>query len=118
MRLLAFWSIVLAAAAHAGPKEACEYSAAMSGVSCVVMVDGKIVYESYPARGDVAKAWGLASGTKSFSGVAAAAAVQDGLFKLDDPVSNILTEWKADARRDVTIRQLLSSRRRRPAGAR
>jgi CubicO group peptidase (beta-lactamase class C family) len=99
---------VLSTAAHAGPKEACDYSASMSGVSCLVMVDGKIVYENYPGQGDVAKAWGLASGTKSFSGVAVAAAVQDGLFKLDDPVSNILTEWKADARKTVTIRQLLS----------
>jgi CubicO group peptidase (beta-lactamase class C family) len=72
------------------------------------MVDGQIVHENYPGQGDVNRAWGLASGTKSFSGVAAAAAVQDGLFKLDDKVSDILTEWKADARRDVTIRQLLS----------
>jgi CubicO group peptidase (beta-lactamase class C family) len=108
MRIAALCSVFLIAAAHAGPKEACTYSASMQGVSCLVMVDGTIVHETYPGAGDVNKAWGLASGTKGFSGVAAAAAVQDGLFKLDDPVSNILTEWKADARKDITIRQLLS----------
>ncbi|MFM9865626.1 MAG: serine hydrolase domain-containing protein [Micropepsaceae bacterium] len=98
----------LAFAAHAGPKAACDYSARMAGVSCLVMVDGKIVHEAYRDAGDANKAWGLASGTKSFSGVAAAAAVQDGLFKLDDKVSDVLTAWKADGRKDITIRQLLS----------
>jgi CubicO group peptidase (beta-lactamase class C family) len=100
--------VFAASAAYAGPKEACDYSARMDGVSCLVMVGGQTVHEAYTGPGGIEKAWGLASGTKSFSGVAAAAAVQDGLFKLDDPVSNILTEWKADARKDVTIRQLLS----------
>lgn len=108
MRLTFVLSVLFAAAVQAGPKEACDYSARMDGVSCLVMVDGKIVHETYPGAGDVNKLWGLASGTKSFSGVAAAAAVQDGFFKLDDPVSNILTEWKDDARKNVTIRQLLS----------
>lgn len=92
----------------AGPEEACEYSAQNDGVSCLVMVDGKVVHEVYTGDGAADEAWGLASGTKSFSGVAAAAAVQDGLFKLDDKVSSILTEWQADGRRDITIRQLLS----------
>ena len=108
MRITILLALLISAAAHAGPKEACDYSAGMGGVSCLVMVDGQIVYVNYPGQGDVNRSWGLASGTKSFSGVAAAAAVQDGLFKLDDPVANILTEWKADARKDVTIRQLLS----------
>ncbi|HAJ46145.1 MAG TPA: serine hydrolase, partial [Alphaproteobacteria bacterium] len=97
-----------AATAHAGPKEACDYSAQYDGVSCIVMLDGKVVAETYSGSGAADKAWGLASGTKSFSGVAAAAAVQDGLFKLDDKVASILTEWQADGRRDITIRQLLS----------
>jgi CubicO group peptidase (beta-lactamase class C family) len=105
---LALVCAIWAAAAHAGPKEACDYSATVEGVSCLVTVDGKIVHETYVGQGAADKAWGLASGTKSFSGVAAAAAVQDGLFKLDDPVADILIEWRADGRKDVTIRQLLS----------
>jgi CubicO group peptidase (beta-lactamase class C family) len=100
--------LVLPFAAHAGPKEACAYSTTTEGVSCLVMESGKIIHEQYASSGGLEKAWGLASGTKSFSGVAAAAAVQDGLFKLDDRVSDILTEWKADGRQEITIRQLLS----------
>lgn len=40
--------------------------------------------------------------------MAAAAAVQDGLLSLDERVSDTLTEWRSDGRRDITIRQLLS----------
>lgn len=105
---VAVFLILSVAAANAGPKQACDYSARMEGVSCLVLENGKIVYEDYSGAGSPGKAWGLASGTKSFSGVAAAAAVQDGLFRLDDRVSDILTEWKTDGRREVTIRQLLS----------
>lgn len=104
----AFFAMALTAAAHAGPKEACDYSAQMQGVSCLVMVDGAIVHENYPGQGDVNKAWRLASGTKSFSGVAAAAAVQDKLLTLDEQVSDTLSEWRADGRKEITIRQLLS----------
>jgi CubicO group peptidase (beta-lactamase class C family) len=108
VKLALFVSLAFSAAAHAGPIQACDYSAKMDGVTCLVMVDGKVIHESYAGAGSPDKAWGLASGTKSFSGVAAAAAVQDGLFKLDDKVSDILTEWKADGRKDITVRQLLS----------
>jgi CubicO group peptidase (beta-lactamase class C family) len=71
------------------------------------MIDGHIVHEQYGQPGDDTKRWRLASGTKSFSGVAAAAAVQDGLLSLDERVSDTLTEWRNDRRRDITIRQLL-----------
>ncbi|MBM3389606.1 MAG: serine hydrolase [Betaproteobacteria bacterium] len=100
--------LALSVTAHAGPREACDYSTKMDGVSCLVMVGGKVIHESYAGGGTPEKIWGLASGTKSFTGVAAAAAVQDGLFQLDDRVSDILTEWKTDERKDITIRQLLS----------
>jgi len=82
VKLALFVSLAFSAAAQAGPIQACDYSAKMDGVTCLVMVDGKVIYESYAGTGSPDKAWGLASGTKSFSGVAAAAAVQDGLFKL------------------------------------
>ena len=53
--------------------------------------------------------WPIFSGTKSFWGIAALAAVQEGLFRLDDPVSDTITEWKSDPRKSqITIRQLLS----------
>ena len=101
-------ALVASAPAGAGPQEACAYSARLEGVTCVVLVDGRVVHERFRQPGDAAERWRLASGTKSFSGVAAAAAVQDGLLALDEPVSDTLPEWRGDARRDITIRQLLS----------
>lgn len=108
MRSLILVFLLFASHAHAGPKEACDYSARYLGVTCLVMVDGNIVYEAYRRRGDETQLWRLASGTKSFSGVAAAAAVQDGLLTLDEKVSATLPEWRVDGRRDITIRQLLN----------
>ncbi len=106
--LLAFAAWAHATPASAGPREACDYSARHGGVTCVVMVGGQIVHEQYRQAGDEAERWRLASGTKSFSGVLAAAAAQDGLLSLDEPVSDTLTEWRADERRTITVRQLLS----------
>jgi CubicO group peptidase (beta-lactamase class C family) len=94
--------------AIAGPKDACNYSASQEGVSCLVMIDGKTIYEAYDGRGAPDKAWGLASGTKSFSGLAAAAAVQDRLISLDEKMSDTLTEWQGDGRAEITVRQMLS----------
>ena len=55
---------------------------------------------------------GQSSANKSFSGIAALAAVHDGLFRLDDPVSDTITEWRNDPRKSrITIRQLLSQTR-------
>lgn len=106
--LLVGAALTLGGPATAGPKEACDYSTRLDGVTCVVMIAGSIVHEQYRQPGDEAERWRLASGTKSFSGVAAAAAVQDGLLNLDERVSDTLTEWRNDGRRDITIRQLLS----------
>jgi CubicO group peptidase (beta-lactamase class C family) len=101
-------------AAHAAPfspsacAAAASYSAERDGASFLVMRDGKIVCENYAggAKQDVAHL--LASGTKSFTGIMAAAAAQDGFLSLDELVSATITEWKADARQArVTIRQLL-----------
>lgn len=106
--LLGLLCLVPAMPATAGPKEACDYSATQQGVSCLVLVDGQPVHEAYSGQGGPEKTWGLASGTKSFSGVAAAAAVQDGLIALDEKLSDTIVEWKGDARKDVTVRQMLS----------
>jgi CubicO group peptidase (beta-lactamase class C family) len=51
----------------------------------------------------------LASGTKSFAGVLAAAAQEDKILKLDERVSETITEWKSDKEKSkITIRQLLT----------
>jgi CubicO group peptidase (beta-lactamase class C family) len=56
-----------------------------------------------------ARANGLASGTKSFVGVTAVAAVEDGLIRLDDRACESLTEWKNNrVKSQITYRQLLT----------
>jgi len=47
--------------------------------------------------------------TKSLVGLAALTAEADGILRLDDKVSSVITEWQAEpSRRDVTVRELLS----------
>ena len=75
----------------------------------LVMQNGRTIFEHYANGGSANRRWPIFSGTKSFWGIAALAAVQEGLFRLDDPVSDTITEWKSDPRKSqITIRQLLS----------
>ena len=85
------------------------YSEANGGQAMLVMFDGKIIFEAYGNGGEKDRALPLASGTKSFVGVAAVAAVEDGLFNLDDKACESLTEWKTDSlKSQITYRQLLT----------
>src|SRR5438046_9533106 len=73
------------------------------------MQNGRTTFERYANGGSVGGRWTIFSGRKSFLGIAALAAVHDGLFRLDDVVSDTITEWKSDPRKSqITIRQLLS----------
>jgi CubicO group peptidase (beta-lactamase class C family) len=86
-----------------------QYSQRANGHAMLVMVDGSVVYEAYDNGWDEQTPHRLASGTKSFAGVAAAAAANDGLLSFDERVSETITEWKQDGRKSrITIRQLLS----------
>ena len=88
---------------------AAKYSESKRGVSMLVMQNGRTIFEHYANGGSADGRWPIFSGTKSFGGIAALAAVHDGLFKLDDPVSDTITEWKSDPRKSqITIRQLLN----------
>ena len=88
---------------------AAKYSESKRGVSMLVMQNGRTIFEHYANGGSAAGRWPIFSGTKSFWGIAALAAVHDGLFRLDDLVSDTITEWKTDPRKSrITIRQLLS----------
>lgn len=87
---------------------AAEYSKVNDGRSVLVMQGDKVVFEQYHNGHHADKAHGLASGTKSFWGVMAAAAVQDGFLTLDERVSETITEWRAHpAKARITVRQLL-----------
>jgi CubicO group peptidase (beta-lactamase class C family) len=88
---------------------AAKYSEGKRGVSMLVLQNGRTIFERY-ANGESAHGrWPIFSGTKSFWGIAALAAVHDGLFNLDDSVSDTITEWKNDPRKSqIAIRQLLN----------
>jgi CubicO group peptidase (beta-lactamase class C family) len=88
---------------------AAKYSESKRGTSLLVIQNGRTVFERYGNDGVVDGRWPIFSGTKSFWGLAALVAVSEGLFKLDDPVANTITEWKPDPRKSqITIRQLLN----------
>ncbi len=87
---------------------AAAYAAERRGVSMLVMQRGEVIFEDYPNEGGAARGWELASGAKSFTGIMAAAAVQDDLLSWDEPAAETLPEWRSDERRRITIRHLLS----------
>ena len=88
---------------------AAKYSESKRGVSMLVMQNGRTIFEHYANGGSAGRRWPIFSGTKSFWGIAALAGVRDGLFKLDELVSDTITEWKSDPlKSQITIRQLLS----------
>src|SRR5438046_1248109 len=88
---------------------AAKYSEMRRGSAMLVMQNGRTIFEHYAKGGSANRRWPIFSGTKSFWGIAAFAAVQEGMFKLDDPVSDTISEWKNDPRKSlITIRQLLS----------
>ena len=75
----------------------------------LVVQNGRTIFEHYANGGSARGRWPIFSGTKSFWGIAALAAVHDGLFKLDDSVSDTIIEWKSDPRKArITVRELLS----------
>jgi CubicO group peptidase (beta-lactamase class C family) len=85
------------------------YSELHGGQALVVMWDGKVIFESYANGGGKDQLQPLASGTKSFVGVVAVAAVQDGLIRLDERACESLTEWKTDPlKSQITYRHLLT----------
>jgi CubicO group peptidase (beta-lactamase class C family) len=69
---------------------------------------GRLMFETYGATYAPDSDHPLFSGTKSFWGVLAAAAHEDGILALDEQVARTITEWETEARKElVTIRDLL-----------
>ena len=96
-----------------GDNPACRAAVAFSdprrGASVLVLKNGQVICEAYSGEGGPDHRMEIWSGTKSFSGVMAAAAVQDGLLTLDEPVSKTLPQWRDDPRKaKATIRHLLT----------
>lgn len=100
-------------------KAAADYSEQFSGRALLVMRDGQVLFERYADGWTADKPHPLASGTKSFTGVMAMMAVQDGLLTLDELASDTLTEWKSDPRKSkITVRHLLTLSSGLPSGDR
>ncbi|MEY2544277.1 MAG: hypothetical protein QOE81_1738 [Verrucomicrobiota bacterium] len=88
---------------------AASYSENKRGFSMLVVQNGKTVFEHYANGGGAEMRCKIFSGTKSFWGIAALCAVRDGVIKLDDRVTDTITEWKNDPRKSqITVRQLLN----------
>ncbi len=99
----------LDAAEQARFDRAADYSKAHAGRGVLIQQHGKTIYERYDNGGSATTAQPLASGTKSFTGVAAMFAVQDGLISLDEKVADTITEWKSDPKKSqITVRHLLT----------
>jgi CubicO group peptidase (beta-lactamase class C family) len=73
----------------------------------VVQRGDEIVFERYGGGYDAAKPHALYSGTKSFWGLLASAAQDDGLLDLDEPVAQTITSWDSGSKARVTLRELL-----------
>jgi CubicO group peptidase (beta-lactamase class C family) len=91
-------------------QSAATYSEQRRGHAVLVMREGKTVFETYQNGWSRDRPHILASGTKSFSGVMAACAIEDGFISSwDELLAETLTEWKSDPmKRKITLRHLLS----------
>lgn len=99
--------------------KAADYSAQHSGRALLIQRDGKVIFERYDNGWAADRPHPLASGTKSFTGVMAMMAEQDGLLTLDELAADTLTEWKTDPRKSkITVRHLLTLSSGLPAGDR
>ena len=80
-----------------------------AGIGMIVWERGKIRFEKYYNGHSANTPVHIYSGTKSFFGVAAAIAVEEGWLDLDEPVSRTLPLWADDpSKKQVTIRHLLN----------
>jgi CubicO group peptidase (beta-lactamase class C family) len=78
------------------------------GLEALLVQAGDVrVMERYGDGWSAEKPHALYSGTKSFWGVLAVAAEEDGLLVLDEPVSQTLAAWAQGSKALVTLRNLL-----------
>ncbi len=88
---------------------AADYSKSYRGQTMIVLEDGNLAFERYDNGGAADNLQMLASGSKSFVGLAAVAAVQDGFIELDGKVVDSIREWRNDpTKSQITYRQLLT----------
>jgi len=85
-----------------------DYSAKLAGRAVLVQHKGQTLYQRYDNNWKAEMPHPLASGTKSFTGVAAMIAVQEGLLTLGERACLTISEWKDDpVKSQITVRNLL-----------
>jgi CubicO group peptidase (beta-lactamase class C family) len=90
-------------------EDALAYAQRHDLAALVVSTGGNIAFEHYGDGWNRDKPHALYSGTKSFWGVTAIAAADDGLLALDEPVVDTISEWRGDAQKSLmTVRQVLN----------
>jgi CubicO group peptidase (beta-lactamase class C family) len=88
---------------------AADYSDSAEGDALLIMKSGAIVYERYTGTITASSQHQLASGTKSFSAALFALGEAEGIWTLDENVSQTITEWQGVTNKSlITIRHLLS----------
>jgi CubicO group peptidase (beta-lactamase class C family) len=87
---------------------AAAYAQRHGAQAMLVRRDDDTLFSWYAPGFDGATPHAIYSGTKSFWGVTAVAASEDGLLDLDESVGDTFPPWKGGMRSEVTLRHLLS----------
>lgn len=89
-------------------EEASQYAEATGAQALIVVHRGVVQLERYYGGHGSASQFSSHSLTKILAALAVGTAIADGRIRsLDQPASTWLTEWRDDARRAITLRQLL-----------
>lgn len=102
---------VAGAAARPGDaavERAAQYAMSRGAVAFMVLHDDTVLVDRQSKDIAPGQLQLLFSGSKSFSCLIAAAAVDDGLVEWDAPVERYIPEWRGRGREGITIRRLLS----------
>lgn len=91
-----------------GGRDIFDYFSRNHVVGCLIVKDGKTLFEQYQHGVTPQSRWMSMSMAKSVSTTLIGAAVVDGYINsIDDPITDYLTDRKTSAYADVTIRQLM-----------
>jgi CubicO group peptidase (beta-lactamase class C family) len=109
------WAVEYATGMAVSPAPKLDYDAALAYAerhklhALAVARGGKVTFECYGPTYAADRPHAIYSGTKSFWGIVAVAAQEDGILRLDEQVARTIPEWEESPRKElVTIRDLLN----------
>jgi CubicO group peptidase (beta-lactamase class C family) len=93
---------------HKRLQMASDYSANKGGDALLVWKDSALIYENYHHGFSASTTHPINEAATLFAGLMAIKAVDDGLIKINEPVSNIVNQWKRNPQKSkITISQLI-----------